>query len=791
MAKCGLETSRLELNSDFEFISVRRFSEEMRRRLGGRPTDFVLAHRTARVGSIRIDNRGARFLRLFAKPTTLLGAIIAYSRVQRTPPEVLLEEVYALVTTMLANDVLVVDGLPRNPILGSAPKVDEVFEGYRLIARVTESADTCVYQATTPAGKRVAIKYIRKNAEPMVRESLAREAAILTFLKGKKLKSVIRLRSAKLQRPDPFVCLDWHEGETAFGVLQAWNRPLVERAAIVLSMLDAYRQLHACGILHGDVHPSNILVLSNRQVRLIDFGGACHRRSKRTFERIGLTPFYEPEAATAVLSGQGLPPPTSRGEQYAVASLAFSLLAGVTCIDLAFPTESVLNDIAFTQPRLLSSVGLQWPTVERILDRALSKNPDKRYGSLAYFSRSLSSAIRLALRGFERTSKIKTRAPLDYSPPAVLIKSLITRPFGLDSPLIRSGLLRGPRASVYRGGAGIAYALFRTAILYGHSRYLAAADVWISRALADAGSRAFQSEFQTKHETCELSLFHGRPGLYVVRALVSHAGGDEHGLIAAIEAYLALTTAPRKPQNLRRWRPFLSDTTNGPASVLLGLAILWPLCQGMAKLSLRLDGLANQFARLVRDNLADTGNASFLMGLAHGRAGNILSLLRWKEASGEDATARSDLAEMLAVSSCSERARQWPVDSSARSKPGWTGWCHGSAGHVLMWLVSYRVNKRPADLRVAEEAAHHMWKFRGNSGASLCCGSAGEALSMFALSHATGENVWRARGHRLLSSARRNIASLEQEQGLFRGSVGIGLATLEAQARVPAWPFCS
>ena len=47
--------------------------------------------------------------------------------------------------------------------------------------------------------------------------------------------------------------------------------------AVVGEIFDALAAMHQCGILHGDIRPSNILVANGKQarVRFFDFGFAC------------------------------------------------------------------------------------------------------------------------------------------------------------------------------------------------------------------------------------------------------------------------------------------------------------------------------------------------------------------------------------------------------------------------------------------------------------------------------------------------------------------------------------
>ena len=87
-----------------------------------------------------------------------------------------------------------------------------------------------------------------------------------------------------------------HEGEAG------------RRAALdfVRRIARAYADLHKRGVLHGDVHPRNILIEASGTVRLVDFGVASSVASAEMLPtsaaRGGIPFFFEPELARASLA---------------------------------------------------------------------------------------------------------------------------------------------------------------------------------------------------------------------------------------------------------------------------------------------------------------------------------------------------------------------------------------------------------------------------------------------------------------------------------------------------------
>jgi serine/threonine-protein kinase len=181
------------------------------------------------------------------------------------------------------------------------------------------------------------------------------------------------------------------------------------------------------------------------------------------------------------------------------------------------------------------------------------------------------------------------------------------------------------------------------------------------------------------------------------------------------------------------------------------------------------------------------------LGVAHGRAGSILAQLRWIEAARIEPP--DGLVQQLGLLRNQAQQRgaglTWPIDVTDTTRTSWTGWCHGSAGHLLVFTTAARVLQNTDFLDVAIDAGNHIWELRGHSGPSLCCGCAGEALSLFDLARATGDAVWIDRGLELVTNGINTVQHIKDGQGLFRSEVGVALAAAESiEPAVSTWPIC-
>lgn len=193
------------------------------------------------------------------------------------------------------------------------------------------------------------------------------------------------------------------EGQTLTALspeLRGDHQRIIELAA---KIADAMHHAHQRGILHRDLKPGNVLVESDDQPLITDFGLARQLEADegltQTGAVVGTPGFMSPEQA----SGKGV---TTATDIYSLGAILYELLCGrpphakESVIDTLM---SVINDDPARPRELDNTISSD---LELITLKCLEKNPDKRYTSAA--------DVAADLRAYSSGEPLIVRAPSAY-----------------------------------------------------------------------------------------------------------------------------------------------------------------------------------------------------------------------------------------------------------------------------------------------------------------------------------------------------------------------------------------
>lgn len=317
----------------------------------------------------------------------------------------------------------------------------ERLAGYALVREAGRGAMSTVYEARDGEDRRVALKVL--HAPPTLPaaqqralvDRLDREARVMLRLSH---PNVVRIFDVGQEAGEHFIVMEFLDGQTLRSRLDGGPLSLVEASRVLDGVAAALDAVHAEGIVHRDVKPSNVMLLSDGQVKLMDFGIA-RQGDDTTITQTGMI----------VGSPAYMSPEQVRGEEnthstdlWALGILLYEMLAGHSPFT-GSNVSTVLYRVAHEAPAPLPGVS---NTVQQILRRALDKNPIKR----PHTGRELADAFRAAVLGPSARppalARPRPRWPLVALPVAAMLALLVGTVFFTRSHP-RSGLAVNPPPS--------------------------------------------------------------------------------------------------------------------------------------------------------------------------------------------------------------------------------------------------------------------------------------------------------------------------------------------------------
>lgn len=258
---------------------------------------------------------------------------------------------------------------------------------YRILSKLGEGGMGIVYAAEDPRlGRTVALKTVRREvASDETRERLRREARAAASISH---PNICQLYEIGEHEGELFIAMELLQGEPLSTRLGRGPLLVSEAVPVALDILAALGALHRRGVLHRDLKPSNIF-LTEHGPKLLDFGIAqlAAEDAQRTLLPLtgknvvlGTPRYMAPEHA----SGGTV---DARSDVFALGAVVYEMLAGRPAFDGSTPVQ-VLHALMYEQPPALAGSPVI-AAVDRVVHRALAKEPSNRYSSAEQFAADL------------------------------------------------------------------------------------------------------------------------------------------------------------------------------------------------------------------------------------------------------------------------------------------------------------------------------------------------------------------------------------------------------------------
>ncbi|MBA2664099.1 MAG: serine/threonine protein kinase [Bradymonadaceae bacterium] len=267
--------------------------------------------------------------------------------------------------------------------------------------------------------REVAIKvlevgWLASNAQPVdtMLVRFRREAMIAGKIRHHAVVEVYDVGVLKQYDDNPYMIMELLEGKDLEKLLEESGAVAAQRILpLFYDVLDGLAQVHAMGIVHKDLKPANLFLSTgangHERLKIVDFGvarileGATTRLTK-TGQVLGTPQYMAPEYFE-------LGDVTPAVDVYQMGLILVEMLGGKPVVSGETPRKCLLNHV---QGLLTAPAGLLASPLGPVIQRALLKDPAKRYQDAAEFAAALRQVEPTQVATFMSQKRHLTLAPV-------------------------------------------------------------------------------------------------------------------------------------------------------------------------------------------------------------------------------------------------------------------------------------------------------------------------------------------------------------------------------------------
>jgi serine/threonine-protein kinase len=250
---------------------------------------------------------------------------------------------------------------------------------YKILEKIGEGGMGVVYKAEdTTLRRTVALKFVApyRVTDEQRKARLLREARAAATLDHPNICTVYEVGEADGR---PFLAMAFVDGQTLAAKVRNNPLSLPEFLDLAIQIGEGLKEAHEKGIVHHDIKSSNIMVSAKGQAKLMDFGIAEPERPASGIQRIepsGTAAYMAPERARGSKGDK-------RSDIWSLGVVLYEMITG----RLPFRGEyeaAVLYAVANEEPEPVETLNSGVPPeLPRVIHKALQKDPDGRYASVA------------------------------------------------------------------------------------------------------------------------------------------------------------------------------------------------------------------------------------------------------------------------------------------------------------------------------------------------------------------------------------------------------------------------
>ncbi|MDX1614063.1 MAG: protein kinase [Candidatus Promineifilaceae bacterium] len=265
---------------------------------------------------------------------------------------------------------------------------------YEITEEVGQGGMAAVYRAYHSSMQRyVAIKIIRRSilGDRTIRERFTREARLIARLEHPHLLPV---HDFAADHDPPYIVMRFLEGGTLKQVIEAGGMPQGEMLYMLRQIGSALDYAHRRSVVHRDLKPSNIMVDTEGNAFVADFGIArvvdpSVEQLTVTGAVVGTPAYMAPEQ---IQDQENI---DHRADLYALGVIVYEMLSGQHPFERESPIKILMAhlserapDIRAVKPTLPEGIG-------GVMQRALAKEPEQRFQTAEALVNAVSEALRI------------------------------------------------------------------------------------------------------------------------------------------------------------------------------------------------------------------------------------------------------------------------------------------------------------------------------------------------------------------------------------------------------------
>ena len=179
--------------------------------------------------------------------------------------------------------------------------IDKIISHYRIIEKIGAGGMGVIYKAEdTKLDRTVALKFLPPAfaTDPTNKERFIQEAKSASALQHSNICTIHEI--GETDDGQMYIAMDYYEGETLQSKIEKGKLKIDEAVDYTIQIAKGLQKAHEKGIVHRDIKPSNIVITSDGEAKILDFGLAKfggQAKLTKSGSTLGTIAYMSPEQA--------------------------------------------------------------------------------------------------------------------------------------------------------------------------------------------------------------------------------------------------------------------------------------------------------------------------------------------------------------------------------------------------------------------------------------------------------------------------------------------------------------